>query len=414
MVASDFFYRVEPNFFLRKDIDDCLTTEARSAFFASMQERRFTAGTRMITRGTKGDRLFIIQDGICSVIIDKDGTDYPIVKLEQGDLAGEMALITGEPRSAHVDAETDVIAMEMKREEFDAICEKHPSLREILTKIVQENIFSSIFKEDREVGKYNIQEIIRQGEMSTDYKGIHRYIKIPVVIKVLRNDIAMDPEFFEQFKKDAMLIVQLTHDHIVTVYDIAGLYRTIFIFREFLEGELLGAYMDNVPNRKLPSSTSIDLLRQICSGLAYSHEKGLIHKGLNPNNIFVLPNKQVKILDFGLVFPKRSIGISLGERVAYMPPEQLSGKPLDERSDIYSLGMVAWEMVTGQRPFADVDVKTLLQSHAEQEIPDIKSMCPDLPDNFSQLISKATKKNPDDRYPSMQDMLHGLDNLVES
>jgi serine/threonine protein kinase len=403
---------VEPDFFLKKEIDDCLTEEARKAFFSSMKERNFKAGERMIARGQKGDRLFIIQDGTCSVVIDQDGIDYSIVKLKQGDFAGEMALITGEPRSAHVDAETDVIAMEMKREKFDAVCEEHPSLREILSKIVQDKIFSSIFKEDREVGKYNILDILRKGSMSTDYKGIHRYIKIPVVIKVLRNDITMDPEFFDQFKEDAIKIVQLSHENIATVYDIAGLYRTIFIFSEFLEGELLRDTLDKTPNQPLPLNRCIELLLQICSSLVYSHGKGLIHKGVNPNNIFLKQKDQVKMIDFGLTYPKGSIGVSLGERIKYMSPEQIKGDDLDERTDIYSFGITAFEMITGQQPFANYDVGKFLDlsggADAGPEIPDVRSLNPDLPDKICQFIIQATKTNPDDRYRHFSEIINDL------
>lgn len=396
------------DFILKDEISECLTQEAKETLFASMEEKRFKVGERLITRGEKGDKLFIIQDGTCRVIIEKDGQAYPIVLLKPGDLAGEMALITGEPRTAHVDAETDVVVAEISREKFDTVCEEHPSLREILSKIVQENIFSSIFKEQREVGKYNIQDILRKGGMSIDYKGVHRYLNMPVVIKVLRNNIAMNPDFYDNFKEDAVKIVQLNHENIATVFDIAGLYRTIFIFREYLKGELLQAILDKSPQQPLTLNRVIDLLRQICSGLAHSHEKGLIHKGINPNNIFILPKDQVKLIDFGLAFPKESIDVSLGERVKYMPPEQINGEQLDERTDIYSLGMTAFEMITGQKPFANQNVDKFLDLHATQELPDPRSLSPDLPDELCRLIIQATQKSPAKRYQNISEMISAL------
>ncbi len=398
------------DFILREEISKGLTPEALKIFLSSMEEKRFKAGERLITRGAKGDKLFIIQDGTCSVIIEKDDKEYPIVSLKSGDFAGEMALITGEPRTAHVDAETDVVVAEISREKFDAVCEQHPSLREILSEIVQENIFSSIFKEQREVGKYNIQDILGKGAMSTVYKGVHRYLNMPVVIKVLRHDMAMNPEFYNKFKKDAMKILQLNHDNIVTVYDIAGLYRTIFIFREYLEGEPLHKILDKMPQQ--PLNRVIEFLLQICSGLAYSHKHGLIHQGIKPTNIFILPNNQVKLIDFGMAFPRWAIDASLGEMVQYMSPEQIAGEHLDEKTDIYSLGITAFEMITGERPVPDHNIDKSTEMHAIQEIPDPRSLRPDLSDGLCRVVIKASKNNPDERYQSVSEIISDLKDLA--
>ena len=398
------------DFILREEISKGLIPEALKIFLASMEEKRFKAGERLITRGEKGDKLFIIQDGTCSVIIEKDGKAYPIVSLKSGDFAGEMALITGEPRTAHVDAETDVVVAEISREKFDVVCDDHPSLREILSEIVQENIFSSIFKEQREVGKYSIQDILGKGAMSTVYKGVHRYLNMPVVIKVLRHDMAMNPDFYNKFKKDAMKILQLNHDNIVTVFDIASLYRTIFIFREYLEGEPLHKILDKMPRQ--PLNRVIEFLLQICSGLAYSHKHGLIHQGIKPSNIFILPNDQVKLIDFGLAFPRGAIDTSLGKMVQYMSPEQIAGERLNERTDIYSLGITAFEMITGERPVPDHDIDKSMEMHAIQEIPDPRSLRPDLPDGLCRVVIKASKNNPDERYQSVSEIINDLKDLA--
>ena len=398
------------DFILRKEISEGLTEEALKIFSASMEVKRFKAGERLITRGEKGDRLYVIQEGTCSVIIEKDGKAYPIVTLKSGDFAGEMALITGEPRTAHVDAETDVVVAEISREKFDAVCEELPSLREILSKIVQENIFSSIIEEQREVGKYNIQDILGTGGMSTVYKGVHRYINMPVTIKVLRHDMAMDPDFFDKFKEDAVKVVQLNHENIVTVFDIAGLYRTIFIFREFLEGEPLHKILDKTPQQ--PLNRVIELLLKICSVLDNSHEQGIIHQGVKPTNIFIQPNDQVKLIDFGLAFPRGAIDASLGKTMQYMSPEQIEGDRIDERTDIYSLGITAFEMITGQRPFPDDDMDKFLEMHSTQEIPDPRSLRPDLPDEFCRFVIQASQKNPDNRYGNVTEIINDLKPLI--
>jgi serine/threonine protein kinase len=399
------------DFKLREEIREGLTEEALKALFASMEVKTFKPGDRLITRGEKGDRLFVIQDGTCSVIIEKDGKAYPIVSLKSGDLAGEMALITGEPRSAHVDAETAVVALEIGRERFDAICEEHRSLREILSKIVQENIYSSIFEEHREVGKYNIKEIVGKGSLSTVYKGMHRHLNMPVAIKVLQHDMAMNPDFLDKFKEDAKKIVQLNHDNIVKVFDIVGLYRTIFIFMEYLEGESLQTILHRTP--QLPLNSIVDILLQICSGLAFSHEQALIPQNVKPSNVFVLRDDQVKLIDFALAYPAGAVDASLGETVLhYMSPEQMDGKPLDERTDIYSLGITAFEMLTGSRPFAGEDIHRFLETHATLEIPDPRSLRSDLPDELCQLVIKASQKAPDKRYGRVEEIMKELEPLA--
>ena len=209
-----------------------------------------------------------------------------------------------------------------------------------------------------------------------------------------------------------MKIVQSSHENIVTVFDIASLYRTIFIFREYLEGEPLHKILDKTPQQ--PLKRVIKILLQICSGLAYSHEKGLIHQGIKPTNIFVLPKDQVKLIDFGLAFPRGSIDVSLGGRVQYMSPEQIEGGRLDERTDIYSLGITAFEMVTGQRPFPNHEADKLLDLSVAQEIPDPRSLRPDLPDELCRVIIQATQKSPDKRYQNASEIISHLKPLLET
>ncbi len=394
------------DFNLRQEIREGLSEEALKTLFTSMKETRFKAGERLITRGDKGDKLFIIQAGTCSVIIEKDGKALPIVSLKSGDLAGEMALITGDPRTAHVDAETDVVVLEISREKFDAVCDAHPVMHAVLSKIVQENIYSSIFREHREVGKYTILELLEKGNFSNVYKGVYRHIDMPVAIKVLGHEVAMNSDFLDKFKEDAMKILQMNHENLVTVFDIAGLYRTVFIFMEYLEGESLSSILDKKP--QLPLDRAVEILLQACSGLAASHEHGLIHNQLKPTNIFVLQNDQVKLIDFGLAPPGGFIDASLGENVLYMSPEQINGERPDERSDIYSLGITAFEMITGQRPFSENDIDKFLETHTTREIPDPCSLRQDLPDELCRVVIKACQKSPDKRYQNVADIIKDL------
>ncbi|MBW2195126.1 MAG: serine/threonine protein kinase, partial [Deltaproteobacteria bacterium] len=144
---------------------------------------------------------------------------------------------------------------------------------------------------------------------------------------------------------------------------------------------------------------------------AHSHKQGLIHQGIKPTNIFILPNDQVKLIDFGLAFPSGAMDASLGETVQYMAPEQIEGGRPDERTDIYSLGITAFEMITGQRPFQDDDINKFLEMHATQEIPDPSSLRPDLPDALCRVVIQASQKSPDKRYQSVSEIASDLNPL---
>jgi len=402
------------HFILQKEISDRLTEEARKAFLTSTDLKRFEAGTRIITRGDKGDKLYILQEGICNVSVEKEAETYQetqqIVSLKSGDLFGEMALVTGEPRIANVDAETDVAVLEIGAEKFDDLCDKHLSFREILTNIVQNKIYSSIFREEGEFGKYNIKDILGKGNLSTVYKGVHRTLNKFVAIKVLKHNLAMNSNFSDKFKDEVRKIVRLNHDNIVKVYDITYLYRTIFIFMEYIEGDSLRNILDRMPQQ--PLNRGIDILMQLCAGLAYSHEQGLIHQSLKPSNIFILPNDQIKLVDFGLVYPMGAIDASHGAAVQYMSPEQIAGKPPDERTDIYALGITAYEMITGQRPFPEDNSDNLMEVHADQGVPDPGSLRSDLPDELCQFVIQATQKDPDKRYQNVSEIINLLVPLV--
>ncbi len=397
----------EKKFYLRKEIREGLSEETLNTLFTSMRTTRFESGERLITRGAKGDKLFIVQEGSCSVIIEKDGEELPIVSLKPGDLAGEMALITGEPRTAHVDAETDVVVLEISKKDFDAVCENFPAMHEVLSKIIQENIYSSIFMEHRDVGKYTIQELVGKGASSSVYKGIYRHIEMPVAVKVLGHEVAMNPIFLDNYKEDAIKILQINHKNLVTVYDIVGLYRTIFIFMEYLAGNPLYSILDHTSRLGLP--TLIDLVRQICSGLAAAHDHGLVHKQLNPTNIFVVNDNQLKIIDFGLTSPPGPKTPSSNSWRMYMPPEQISGESPDERTDIYSLGITAFEMISGQRPFPDNDGA----ASSGREIRNLSSLCPDIPDELCNIVTKACQANPANRYQTVADILIDLKPLIK-
>jgi serine/threonine protein kinase len=197
----------------------------------------------------------------------------------------------------------------------------------------------------------------------------------------------------------------------VKVYDIEERYRTVFIIMEFLEGLLLEYILKHMP--KLQLARALDIILQTCSGLDYAHKKGIIHQDIKPGNIFIDPYNNVKIVDFGLAGPLGSTDDNLAGTLYYMSPEQILGKPVDERTDIYSLGITAYEMITGKRPFPEHNFSKLMTIHLQEDAPDPRTIVPEVPEEVCKFLMKSVRKDPDRRYKSIDEVLEELAPLTE-
>ena len=367
-------------------------------------------GERIIRQGAAGDSFFIIQYGTCVARVEKNGEFYTVGRLRDGDVVGEIAMLTGEKRSAHVDAESDMALWVLTRQQFDVIAEVYPEIRSFLTEIVTDRLSSRTLMADLSVGKYLITDIIGQGGYSIVYKGIHSRLKMPVAVKMLKHDMAMDVDFLETFHKEAKTIAGFNHDNIIKVYDIEELYRTVFIVMEFVEGQTLKDLIRQEGFIAFPRV--VGFLVQICAGLQYAHRQGIIHRDIKPSNMIVRQGDQIKILDFGLSCPFGSKDLDFPGSLPYMSPEEIEGTALDQRADIYALGITAYELVTGQRPFPEDDLIALMKMHLERDIPDPVQFRADLPDGLRQFIFKACAREPAHRYAEIKQAADDLKPLA--
>jgi serine/threonine protein kinase len=219
----------------------------------------------------------------------------------------------------------------------------------------------------------------------------------------------MDDEFLSGFQKEALTIARFNHDNIIKVYDIESLYQTMFIVMEHIEGATLRQVLRE--RGKLPADETVYYLLQVCAGLHYAHERGVIHQDIKPGNLFILPNGKLKILDFGLACPCGAENMMTGTPF-YMAPEQVECLPVDERTDIYALGLTAFEMLSGYRPFPDDDPHTAMDLHVEEDIPDPAEHIQDLPWGLRQFILKACAREIDKRYRDIPDLLEDLNVLA--
>jgi CRP-like cAMP-binding protein len=405
-------YPRDLEFLMRVPLFDSLTQDARCPLLNTMTPEHVRAGERFISQGNEGNTLYLIQEGTCVVNLEKDGMTHPIARRREGDLIGEMAIFTGEPRRAHVDAETHMKLWRINRDQFDTLCKTYPDLRVFMTDLITRRFSSERMIADRTIGKYVITEILGRGGYSNVYKGIHASLNMPVAIKMLNHDMAMDPDFSEKFRNEAKTIARLNHENIIKVYDIEELYRTIFIIMEFLEGVPLDYVLEKM--ERLPPHRVLDIVLQVCAGLAYAHENGIVHQDIKPGNIFIQPDYRAKIVDFGLaVRPGTVDDLCWPGSVLYAPPEKIQGDPVDERSDIYALGITAYEMVTGQRPFAGNHPRDVMSLRGNKDVPDPRGSIPDLPEEFAHFILRATKRDPSERYDNIPEILNELKPLAQ-
>ena len=406
--------RMYPNdlqFLITSPLFHAIPLEAKCPLLDRMTPIHVKTGERFIAQGDEGRSFCVIQEGSCVVNVEKNGTKHAISRLRSGDIVGEIALLTGEPRTANVDAETDMVLWSLTREQFDSLCVEYPDLLDFLTELVTRRFSTEKVTANKTVGKYLISEIIGRGGWSIVYKGLHTSLNMPVAIKMLKHDMAMNKDFAEKFHNEAKTVALLNHDNIVRVYDIEELFRTIFIIMEYLEGLPLDYILYRMPKLTVPKA--LDILLQVCTGLSYAHDQGIVHQDIKPANIFIQLDGRTKIVDFGLSCPPGTIDCSLPGTIYYMSPEQIEGETVDERTDIYSFGIMAYEMLTGQRPFLEDDPAKLMELHLKKDVPDPKALVPDLPYELNYFIKRATQKDPSARFKSVWEIMRDLQPVAD-
>ncbi len=373
--------------------------QAKSRLLVSMKPIEVSAGTTFIRQGDDGDCVYLIESGLCVVAVNKGGDSYPVAVRGPGEMVGEMSLITGEPRNADVMAGKSAKLWRLDRHQFEEICRDYPEITTLLTDIMTRRLDDAALTAERTIGEYLITEIEGRGSTSIVYRGRRAGSSIQVAIKMLKHNLAMDAEFLECFREESRILAYLHHGNIVRVYDIQYLYRTVFIIMEYLQGDSLGTMLRSTP--RLAPDMSCRILMDICSGLAYAHDKGVVHGDVKPGNIFVLADNRAKIIDFGLACRVGTKATWFFGTPRYASPEQVAGGDVTERSDIYSLGLLAYRMTTGNEAFSDVDASILLMKQLYEETPDPRLSNPDLPDNLRDFILRSTRKDPAERYSSI-------------
>jgi tetratricopeptide (TPR) repeat protein/predicted Ser/Thr protein kinase len=262
----------------------------------------------------------------------------------------------------------------------------------------------------RSIGRYRILGRLGKGAMGVVYSGYDDMMERSVAIKVMMADLEEDPETSARFYREARSAGQLAHPNIITIYDMGEDNGRLFIVMELLEGETLNKYLERPEAADV--GTKIDLMIQMCEGLAVAHSRGIFHRDVKPGNLLVRPNGELKIVDFGIARLASSNMTASGLIVGtpdYMSPEQACGHEVDHRSDIFSAGAVFYLMLTGRKPFAAAGLTAVLAKVQNEDPLPIRET--EGPEPLARLVMKALSKNPGDRYQSCGDMVAELENL---
>ncbi len=254
--------------------------------------------------------------------------------------------------------------------------------------------------------RYEIIKSIGEGGMANVYLAQDKILNRKVAIKVLRGDLANDEKFIRRFQREAIAASSLSHKAVVEMYDVGEDNGTYYIVMEYVEGKTLKQLLKKRGSLTIPEV--IDIMLQLTDGIAHAHDSYIIHRDLKPQNIMISDDGAIKITDFGIAMALNGTQFtqtnSVMGSVHYLPPEQASGKGSSTKSDIYSMGILMYELLTGKLPFRGDNAVEIALKHMKDPIPSIRKINPDIPQSVENVIIKATAKNPNNRYNDVKEM----------
>ena len=264
-------------------------------------------------------------------------------------------------------------------------------------------------------GRYEIQELLGEGGMSAVYKAFDHNLKRTVAVKIIHPHLVDDEDFVRRFETEARAVAQLHHPNIVQVYDFATEGELHYMVLEYIPGETLQAVLERLraQGERLPLAEALDLMVQIADAVAYAHEQGMVHRDLKPANIILRPTGEPVLTDFGLArimggSHRTRTGMVLGT-VFYMAPEQVLGEHVDQRADVYSLGVMLYELLTGRLPYEGENLAEIMQQHLSAPLPDPREIVPDLPPALAEVVKRAMAKSPEERFQTASELKEALE-----
>jgi len=366
----------------------------------------FKEGALVIKQGELGNDLHVIVKGSVQVPLGGRGEQQNVtVDLGPGNVVGEMGFLTNRPRTRNVVAGTEVLTLSWSRKDLYFLLTSHPPLAQFLSDTLGRRLAESGLDW---VGKYRIMDKLGEGSTSKVFHAYNPALKRAVAVKMLNHSLVFNKQFRTRFILEARTIAKLNHPNIVQIFDMESHYATYFMIMEFLDGhDLLKILKDQGP---MSIESTLSVLYQMAQGLAYSHAQGIVHGDIKPANCLVTSSGTVKIMDFGVCrcvkmkIEESDKGLIFGTP-QYTSPEVLRGDPIHVGSDIYALGVMAYQLLTGQCPFKRASIEETAKAHLYEDLPRIETVRPDVPTELAQFIHGALEKKPKKRLADWNEVM---------
>lgn len=339
-----------------------------------LQTRRFGPRDFLMRQGEAGDGLFLIVKGQVEIrVTDAEGQTHLIADSGPGEILGEMALVTEEPRTADVIATEDVTAKFLPVELFDELAGRFPVISRVLTKLLADRLGTG--GRDVLAGKllseYRVLNRLGKGGMAIVYQAAHEESGEVLALKMMSHRLVYDAQALELFQREAKVIESFDHPHIVKMKGRFRAFRSFFIVLEYCDGVSLDRTLRR--HGPLPVPEFRKVIGQLASALAYAHEHNVVHRDVKPSNVMLTTCGDVKLMDFGLANPldeAASTGVVVGTP-RYMAPEQLCGAAIDARADLFALGCTAWKLLTGDDLITEENIVSIQNRHDNWQVPDV-------------------------------------------
>ncbi|MFO1096586.1 MAG: protein kinase, partial [Planctomycetaceae bacterium] len=394
-----------------------LSRHVREAVALRAVVRPFAAGDVLLRQGEAADALVILLEGTAEVWLNDAGQLVPIARLQRHTVVGELGLVTQEVRSATVSATSPGCAAIIDRQAFETLAGRYPRLNIALAELIAERVGTLAIDVlcGKTIDKYLIRRRLGRGATGIVYAATEAGSQRPVALKMLRHDLTYDRHAALRFQQEADIIGELQHPNIVAVLSEFTAYGTSFIAMEMCDGPSLADLIAR--HGRLPIRTVQAILGQLAAGLSSAHAARIAHRDLKPSNVLLTSDGTVKIVDFGLarhVTADEPGATAFGQIVGtprYMSPEQLAGERGDARSDLFSLGCIAYEMLVGRTVFVAPRFNELLIERARWTLPAAGVIREDLPPALYQLLVHLLEYDPDVRYCDLQDVSEWAERL---